>query len=107
MRLYLTVVSTEALPPGTPLRVEVRDTSQADAAAVRVASHTTKVPAAGGPVTVSFNLERVPDGSTVWAHADVDGDGRVSSGDFITMESYPVQRSGAEQRTTISIRKVS
>jgi uncharacterized lipoprotein YbaY len=107
MTLYLTVNSSEPLPPGTPLRVEIRDTSQADAAAVIVASQTTRVPASGDAITVSIALERVPDGSTVWAHADLDGDGRVSAGDFITMESYPVKRSGSEQRTTITIRKVS
>ena len=107
MTLYLTVNSSEPLPAGTPLRVEVRDTSQADAAAVIVASRTTTVPASAEPITVSIALERVPDGSTVWAHADVDGDGRVSAGDFITMESYPVKTSGSEQKTTIRIRKVS
>ena len=108
MTLYLTVVSpAETPPPGTPLRVEIRDTSYADAAARLVASQTTTVPATGQPITVSIKLDRVPDGCTVWAHADVDGDGRVSSGDFITMESFPVQTSGSEQRTTIRIRKVN
>jgi len=107
MTLHLTVVSTEPLPAGTPLRIEIRDTSQADAAAVVVNSHLVPVPVTGQPVTVSIELDRVPDGTTVWAHADLDRDGRVSTGDFITMESYPVGASGSEQRTTVRIKKVN
>ena len=106
MTLHLTIVSPEALPAGKPLHVEIRDTSQADAAAVLVKSQTTTVPATGAPVTLSIELQRVPDGGTIWAHVDVDGDRRVSKGDFITMESYPVQTSGSEQRMTVRIKRV-
>jgi hypothetical protein len=27
---------------------------------------------------------------TIWVHVDVDADGQVSIGDYITMESFPV-----------------
>ena len=108
MTLHLTLVSADRLPSGKPLRVEIRDTSVADAPAILVEAVDDAVPASAAreDVTLTISLDQVPDGSTVWVHVDADGDGRVSRGDFITMESYPVQPSGV-QRTTIRLRKVT
>ena len=39
-------------------------------------------------------------------HIDVDRDGRVSRGDYITMESYPVLTWGHPDRVTVRVREV-
>jgi uncharacterized lipoprotein YbaY len=109
MTLQLTIVSAggEPLPPGSPMRVELRDTSFADAPAVVVKKIETTVPKTGRTTSVSMpmDLTTVPDGSTVWAHVDVDRDGRVSKGDLISVESYPV--TSTTQKTTIRLKKVT
>ena len=47
----------------------------------------------------------LPDGTTVWVHLDVDRDGRVSRGDYITTQSYPAAVSGP-QEMTIQLKRV-
>lgn len=110
MTLHLTIICAggEPLPAGRPLRVEIRDTSLADAPAVLLKRIDDIVPKAGrtGSVSLPVELSAVPDGTTVWAHIDVDGDARVSRGDFISMESYPVTRA-PRQEMTIRVKKVS
>lgn len=109
MTLQLTFVGApERLPSGKWLRVEIRDTSYADAPAVLVKRVETTIPASGREKdpTVTVDLDAVPDGgATVWAHVDADGDGRVSKGDFVTVESYPVGVAPL-QRTAIRLKKV-
>jgi uncharacterized lipoprotein YbaY len=99
MPLQLTILSStgDPLPPGCPLRVEVRDTSLADAPAVLVGRVEVAV-AAGRATAVTLPVEPadLPDGATIWAHVDVDRDGRVSRGDFLSMESYPVTAASAQ-----------
>jgi uncharacterized lipoprotein YbaY len=94
MKLQVTVSAFggEPLPAGSPVRVEIRDTSLADAPAVLLQRATVAVPATGRTSTVplTIDLAAVPDGTTVWVHIDVDRDGRVSKGDYVSVESYPV-----------------
>lgn len=109
MELLLTLVPAggEPLPAGCPLTVEVRDTSLADAPATLVARVRTVIPpveGAGG-VRVRMALPAVPDGATVWAHVDADGDGRASRGDWVTTQSHPVARAGT-QSLTIRLTKI-
>ena len=110
MKLQLTIVSAggEPLPPGSRLRVELRDTSFADAPAVvvtKVDDDRARRPGRTTSVSVPMDVTTVPDGSTVWAHVDVDRDGRVSKGDLISVESYPV--TATTQKTTIRLKKVT
>ncbi len=88
--------------------MEVRDTSLADAPAVTLHRTTVNVPTTGRTITarVSLEMTTVPDGTTVWAYVDADREGRVSVGDYISMESYPV-RPGAAGALTIRVKKVS
>lgn len=110
MTLHLTIVcaSGEAFPPGSQLTVEIRDTSYADAPAVSL--HRAQKPIAKkgrtNSISIPIKLQSVPGGTTVWAHVDVDGDGRVSKGDFVTTESYPVT-AAPSQKQTIRVKKVT
>ena len=107
--LQLTIVSgsDEPLPPGSRLRVELRDTSFADAPAVVVKKidKTVKKTGRTTSVSVSMDVGSVGDGFTAWAHIDVDGDGRVSRGDLISVESYPV--TPATRQLTLRLKRVS
>lgn len=50
-----------------------------------------------------------PDGHAryiVSVHLDLNGDGQVSRGDFITMESYPVPTRGNASFITVQLRKI-
>lgn len=109
MKLQLTIVSSggEPLPPGSPARVELRDTSLADAPAVLLHRVDMVVPKLGRTTAlpVTFDFTAVPDGTTVWVHLDVDRDGRVSKGDYITVASYPVANQPL-QSLLIRVRKL-
>jgi len=100
--------SGEAFPPGCPLKVELRDTSMQDVPAIVVKQAHTSVPKEGRTTAVPVTLEvaRVPDGTTLWAHIDVDRDGGVSKGDFVTVESYPIT-SAPKQSLTLRVKKIT
>jgi hypothetical protein len=115
-RLAVTVVleGGEPPPPGATVRVEVRDVAYADAPATVLGAGVTQVAetsadtsAEARPVlgTVTCEVERAPEMGVVWCHVDVDGDGRVSSGDYITTQSWPVPPGGAGEMT-VTVRRI-
>lgn len=59
---------------------------------------------------VAFRLEpnSIDERSTyiVSVLVDVDGDGKVSKGDYISMQSYPVLTYGSPTEVTIEVKKV-
>lgn len=97
----------ERPPEGIPVRVEARDTSLADAPSEVIAAADGTVRGRLGKwlETVELSLPRVPAVCTIWAHVDVDRDGRVSAGDLITVASYPVP-AREEARVQVGVRKV-
>jgi hypothetical protein len=103
----VSVEGDERPAAGAPIHVEVRDTSLADAPAQTVGAADDVVRGESGRWldTVELNVPRLPAHSTVWAHVDVDRDGRVSRGDFITTAAYPVSP-GDEVRVAVTVRKV-
>ena len=44
---------------------------------------------------------------TISVHVDVDGDGKISRGDYITMQSYPVLTFGYPDRVSVEVKKVT
>lgn len=94
MRLKVNVHSEgeRPLPEGAIVRAEVRDTSFADALPEVVAATSGIVE--GSSVSqiegLILDVNQRPDAGVVWIHVDVNGDGRVSRGDFVSMQAYPL-----------------
>lgn len=88
----VSVSGSERPAAGLPVRVEVRDTTFEDAPAPTIASATGRVrdDSRGILERLELDVEALPDSAIVWVHIDVDGDGRLSIGDFVTTVSYPV-----------------
>jgi uncharacterized lipoprotein YbaY len=99
----------ERPPPGTPVHVELRDTSLADAPAKVVASADAVVRGGEGEplATVELTTAAPASGLTVWAHADVSRSGDVSVGDYVTTQSHPIP-AGEQQpvRMPVTLRPV-
>lgn len=101
MHLSITVATVGARPPaGAPLVVEVRDTALMDVPSVTVGRVETRVEAHGDPADpgrlAAVSLD-VPDDVvargtlTIYAHVAVAGARSVELGDFVTVQSYPVE----------------
>ncbi len=97
---------------GAILTVSLEEVGRADAPSSVVAEQTrhgvTWQP--GEPGQTSFQLEGpAPDKAgqyIISAHLDVDGDGKISRGDYITMESYPVLTRGYPRRVTVHLKRI-
>ena len=94
--------SGDAPPVGAKVIVQVRDTSVADAAATTVAQARTTVHDGVPLATVALELPDDTGGKTVWVLVDVDGDGLVSKGDYITKQSFPLRADRDRLRVTVS-----
>jgi uncharacterized lipoprotein YbaY len=82
------------LPPSAKLRIEVRDTSLADARSITLASAEVDGARICGETAIEGQIEtseEIAPGrqTTLWAHLSMSGDAQVSSGDFITTRYYP------------------
>jgi uncharacterized lipoprotein YbaY len=91
--------------------VRVQDTSFADATARTVAEYVLRgVDIVPGAPPIPFAVHGIPENEraryVVRAHADVDGDGAVSPGDYVSTQSYPVQTTGQPAVVTILMRYV-
>lgn len=101
MQLKLTIVGAagEMLPSGR-LYVETRDVSFEDAPARVLERLQTIVPESTKAFPVDMRIAAPPpDGTILWVHIDADGDGRLSAGDYVTMESYPLSARGPASMT--------
>jgi uncharacterized lipoprotein YbaY len=97
---------------GATLRVRLLDATFADGPARTVAEQTIRdVSHSGGPErTIAFALRGEGLDAraryVVRVHVDVDDDGRVSRGDYISTESYPVLTFGHPNRVVVLVRRV-
>jgi uncharacterized lipoprotein YbaY len=84
------------IPPRAVAHVHLLDTSLADAPSTIVAEQVIEDVAAkiatGGRIKFALygEIEDPRASYTVSVHIDVDMDGRVSVGDYVTVQSYPV-----------------
>ncbi len=104
------VTAAGARPPaGSPVRVEVRDAAREDAEAPLLGEAGSVV--ADGALTWLATVEvRAPDAPPgavrrpiVVVHVDVDRDGAISAGDYLTTSSYPVPDGEGEVRVQTTV----
>ena len=99
------VEGPERPPPGAPLRVEVRDTALADTEAPLVSEQRAAVSGERSGWLQNVELDVPEEGHlTVFAHVDVDGDGAISAGDFITTRAYSVPFE--EGRVQVAVQRI-
>lgn len=102
VKITVEITAQQSPPTQSPVRVQLRDTSLADAPAVVLHEVSTRVQQTTGTVaTATFDVADLPRNTTIWAHIDVDGDGKVSKGDYITTRSYPVNPADALLRVEV------
>jgi uncharacterized lipoprotein YbaY len=91
--------------------VRVQDAGRTDASASTVAEQVLRgVNIVPGAPPIPFTVQGIPQNPraryVVRVHADVNGDGIVSRGDYVSTQSYPVQTSGKSAVVTILARHV-
>lgn len=109
MELTIEIIAAgESGPPaGAPVIVQLRGAGLQDESSATVAESRTKSRACEAGEALARTQLEIGDHSggypIVWVHVDVDGDGSVSKGDFITMQSYPVRGGGVMR---VEVRRV-
>jgi uncharacterized lipoprotein YbaY len=89
------------------LTVTLQDTREADAPALVLKKQVTKrisrTAGSSEPLRFTLQCEDCPDSRfvTVSVLLDLDGDGCVSRGDYINVESYPVEPSPRKMRIRV------
>ncbi len=103
MHLIVDVACSESEPPpsGAAVIVQLRDTTYQDAAAKIVAEARATV-RRQGETLATVTLDAPAERGTVWAHVDVDGDGEVSKGDYVTKRSFPSPAGEERMRVLVS-----
>lgn len=97
---------------GATVYVHLEDVSRLDAPSTVIAEQVIRNVAhqAGSQQGLEFSLYgQIPDEQASYSlrvHVDVDGDGRVSHGDYLSMESYPVLTHGYSNRVKVRVREV-
>ena len=98
---------------GATVTVRLEDVSRADAPARLVAEEmllgvSHQPGSRAGPI-VELRAPTVDDRASyaVRAHVDVDQDGQVSLGDYVSVENYPVLTFGYPDRVTVRLREIS
>jgi uncharacterized lipoprotein YbaY len=91
--------------------VRVQDTARADAPSTQVAEKVLRrVNILPGSPPLRFKVQAIPQNPharyVIRVHADVDGNGIVSRGDYVSTQSYPVPSSGQPVAVTIVAREV-
>jgi len=93
------------------VHVRVQETSRSDAPASTVAEEVLRgINIAPGVQSIPFTVRGIPHDArtrySVRVHADVDGSGAVSRGDYVSTQSYPVKAGGQPEALTIVVRPV-
>lgn len=90
--------------------IRVEDVSYSDAPAQKIAEEVLRDVRISSDGRLAFSLpigELRPTGDySVRVHVDVDGDGQISPGDFISVQRHPVLTYGRPDQVTIPLRRV-
>lgn len=101
-----------SLPETAVCRVEVRDVSLMDTPSITVCSHQAPAKEISG-ITLMTAMLQAPDNAivdrhlNVWAHLSLAGSKRVQSGDYITMQAYPVRAGVPADSIAVELQPVS
>jgi uncharacterized lipoprotein YbaY len=106
-------VSGDALPQDLEravVRVQLQDVSLVDHPAQVLAETFTRPTVTGGRQLADYALPPCAldprRDYSVWAHVDLDDDGRLSPGDLISTRSYPVRPSAATVHIDIEVSSI-
>ena len=99
------------LPASAKAYVRLLNTSMADAPSAAVAEQVIDVArflSKGEKVAFVLEPHSIDerDTYTVSVLVDLDGDGKISKGDYISMQSYPVLTHGSPNQVTIEVKPV-
>ena len=100
------------LPASAKAYVRLLNTSLADAPSTTVAEqvidHVARFVSKGEKVAFVLEADSINerDTYTVSVLVDIDGDGKISQGDYISMQSYPVLTFGSPSEVTIEVKKI-
>jgi uncharacterized lipoprotein YbaY len=97
------------LPSSAKLRIEIRDTSLADAKSITLASAEIEASRISGLALIEGQIEtssEIAPGrqTTLWVHLSMNGESQVCSGDFITTRYYPVSNNS---RITVELQHIT
>jgi hypothetical protein len=108
MRVLVDVFAEDDRPPaGTPVVVQVRDTSLQDAPAVTKGEASAEVEEGDDLriATIEVPVDDPGDMPTIWARVNVSGQPRVSRGDYVTVQSFRVPQTDAP-RVKVVVKRV-
>lgn len=92
------------------VHVRLQETSRADAQATTVAEqviNNVNIVPEGPPIPFTLPMPPNENGRyVVRVHADVAGDGKVSQGDYVSTQSYPVDMNAEESGLAIVAKRV-
>lgn len=107
------IIRTQAtLPESAVCRVELRDESLANGPSVTVASYEESVNEFSGVELLVCTLEAddsvfVRRDINVWAHLSLTGGKQIQIGDFVTMQTYPVDDASVLVSVVVELQPVS
>jgi uncharacterized lipoprotein YbaY len=96
------------LPASAKAYVRLLNTSMADAPSAVVAEQVIDHLRKDEKVTFRLEPNAIDERATytVSVLVDLDGDGKISKGDYISMQSYPVLTFGSPSEVTIEVKQV-
>lgn len=96
---------------GAVVFVRIVDVSLADAAACTLSEYRVSLSSRTNtstkiPFELDVNIIDTRRSYTITAHVDLDGDGKISVGDYITMQSFPVRGDSLSPYYLVEVRRV-
>jgi hypothetical protein len=97
---------------GATAYIRLEDTSQVDTASGIIAEkviHNVSHEKGGNdklPISLQGQISNERANYIISVHIDVDGDGQISYGDYINMESYPILTFGHPNKVSVCVQQV-
>jgi uncharacterized lipoprotein YbaY len=108
----ITFAERPDLPSGAKAYVRLLDTSEADALSSKVAEQVlTDIASRANrgealPFALDGKIRNERASYTVSVLIDLDGDGEISAGDYINMQSYPVLTYGFPDHVSVEVKRI-